>query len=77
MAFEKDIGAALAKACEFDSVNDAIHLPHAARIVHGHIFGSLGSKRVVKKEPVPSILLALVNTVLEVLHTACPSEHGT
>ena len=33
MVFEEDIGSALAKACEFDSDDDAIHLAHAAKIV--------------------------------------------
>ncbi|KAJ8394427.1 hypothetical protein AAFF_G00046380 [Aldrovandia affinis] len=33
MAFEEDLGAALAKACELDSDSDAVHLAHAAQIV--------------------------------------------
>ena len=31
MAFEEDIGTALAKACELDSANDAIHPNHIFR----------------------------------------------
>ena len=38
VAFEEDIGTALAKACEFDSANDAIHLACAAKIVRNHMF---------------------------------------
>ena len=53
MAFEEDIGSALAKACEFDSDNDAIHLARAAKIVRNHMFGKAkpftGSQQVVKK----------------------------
>ena len=33
MAFEEDVGAALPKACELDSDNDAVHLARAAQIV--------------------------------------------
>ena len=33
MAFEEDIGAALAKACEADSDNDAVHLARAAQML--------------------------------------------
>ena len=39
MAFEEDIGTALAKACEFDTDSDAIHLARAAKIVRNHMFG--------------------------------------
>ena len=39
-AFEEDIGAALTKACEFDSDNDAIHLACAAKTVLTHVWGS-------------------------------------
>ena len=40
MAFEDDIGTALAKACEFDSDNEAVHLARAAKIVRSHIWES-------------------------------------
>ncbi len=64
MAFEEDIGTALAKACEFDSDNEAIHLARAAKIVRSHIFGkakpSTGFPAGCQKESVPSLLLALV-----------------
>ena len=33
MAFEDDIGSALAKACEQDSNEDAMHIARAAHIV--------------------------------------------
>ena len=41
LAFEDDIGPALAKACEFDSDSDAIHLARAAKIVcdHNYVWG--------------------------------------
>ena len=39
MAFEEDVGAALAKACDLDSDKDAVHLARAAQIVRRHIFG--------------------------------------
>ena len=38
LAFEEDIGTALAKACELDSDNEAIHLARAAKIVRRHLF---------------------------------------
>ena len=41
MAFQEDIDTALAKACELDSVYDAIHLTRAAKIVHNYIFNPL------------------------------------
>ena len=48
MAFEEDIG--LAKACEFDSDNEAIHLARAAKIVlSGKLNPLLGSQQDVKK----------------------------
>ena len=37
LAFEDDIGPALAKACELDSDSDAIQLAHAAKIVHNYV----------------------------------------
>ena len=57
------------KACEFDSDNEAIHLARAAKIVRSHIFGKAkpftGFPAGCQKESVPSLLLALVNMVLE------------
>ena len=41
MAFQEDIDTALAKACELDSVYDAIHLARAAKIVHNYMFNPL------------------------------------
>lgn len=52
MAFEEDIGTALAKACEFDDDNEAIHLARTAKIVRSHIFGEakpFSSQQDVKK----------------------------
>ena len=37
MSFEDEIGTALAKACEFDSDNEAVHLARAAKIVRSHM----------------------------------------
>ena len=58
MAFEEDIGTALAKACEFDSDNYAIHLAHVAKIVRRHIFGKAkpfpGFPAGCQKDYVPS-----------------------
>ena len=69
MAFEEDIGTALAKACEFDSDNDAIHLARATKIVRSHMFGKAkpfnGFPTGCQKESVPSLLLAVVNMILE------------
>ena len=39
VAFEEDVGAALAKACELDSDKSAVHLARAAQIVLRHMFG--------------------------------------
>ena len=69
LAFEEDIGTALAKVCEFDSDNDAIHLARAAKIVRNHMFGEAksftGFTLGCQKESVSSLLLALVNMILE------------
>ena len=40
LAFEGDIGLALAKVCELDSGSEAIQLVHAAKIVHNYVWGS-------------------------------------
>uniref|UniRef100_UPI00358F83C1 uncharacterized protein n=1 Tax=Myxine glutinosa TaxID=7769 RepID=UPI00358F83C1 len=69
MAFEEDVGAALAKACELDSDSDAVHLAHAAQIVRSHMFGEAkpftGFPEVCQEESVPPLLLALVSMILE------------
>lgn len=69
IAFEEDIGTALAKACEFDSDNEAIHLARAAKIVRSHMFGKgmpfTGFPAGCQKESVPSLMLALVSMILE------------
>ena len=65
----EDIGIAFAKACEFDSDNDAIHLARAAIIVRNHIFGNVklftGFPAGCQKESVTPLLLALMNMILE------------
>ena len=38
MAFEDDVGIALAKACEQDNTKDVMHIARAAQIVRHHIF---------------------------------------
>ncbi len=69
LVFEEDIGAALAKACELDSYSDAVHLARAAQIVRRNIFGEAktftGFPAGCQKSSVPSLLLALVNMILE------------
>ena len=39
VALEEDVGAALAKDCELDSDNDAVHLARAAQNMRPHMFG--------------------------------------
>ena len=69
LAFEEDISTALAKACELDSDNDAIHLARAAKIVRNHMFGKAksftGFPLGCQKESVSPLLRALVNMILE------------
>ena len=69
MAFEEDVGAALAKACELDSDSDAVHLAHAAQIVRRHMFGEAkpftGFPEGCQGESVPPLLLAIVSMNLE------------
>ena len=43
LSFKEDIDTALAKACELDSDNDAIHLAHVAKIVCNCMFGEAKS----------------------------------
>ncbi|KAG7161157.1 hypothetical protein Hamer_G024212, partial [Homarus americanus] len=69
MIFEEDVGAAITKNCELDSDSDAVHLACAAQIVRCHMFGEAkpfnGFPQRCQEESVPSLLLALVNLVLE------------
>ncbi|KAL7407599.1 hypothetical protein ABVT39_010851 [Epinephelus coioides] len=69
LAFSDDIGAALTKACEWDSDNDAVCLAHAADIVRRHLFIELkpltGFQETCQRDSVPNALLSLVNMVLE------------
>ena len=69
MAFEDDIGTALAKACEQDNNEDALHIARAAQIVRRHIFGEAkpfnGFPEQCQVDSVPQLLLTLVNMVLE------------
>ena len=59
----------MARACEFDGDNDAIILARATRIARNHMFGDTrpftGVKEGCQKESVSSLLLALVNMILE------------
>ena len=69
LAFEEDICTALTKACELDGDNEAIHLARAAKIVRRHLLKKAkpfdGFPAECHKESVPSLLLALVNMILE------------
>jgi len=69
MAFEEDVGAALAKACELDSHSDAVHLARAAQIVRRHMFGEAKPftefPEGCQAEYVPPLLLALVSMIVE------------
>ena len=69
LAFENDIGPALAKACEIDSDSDAIILACAVKIVRNHMFEDAkpftGLTEGCQKESVSPLLLALVNMILE------------
>ena len=67
LTFDDDIYAALKKACDHDSDDDAMHLARAARVVRKEMFdwkftftGSFG-----EHDSVPHSLLALVNMVME------------
>lgn len=69
LAFEEDIGSALAKACELDNDNEAIHLAHAAKIVRRNLFVKSkpfdGFPAGCQTESVPFLLLALINMIME------------
>ena len=65
----KDVGAALRKACEHDTDSDAVHLPRAATIVRRDMLkmknefsGSFDAQ--CQEKSVPVSLLALVSMVL-------------
>ena len=61
LAFRKDVGDAIAKTCEMDSDNDAIHLASAAEIVRRQIFGEakpfIGFPEECQKESVFQMLI--------------------
>ncbi|CAJ1048465.1 hypothetical protein GWK47_003689 [Xyrichtys novacula] len=69
MAFKDYIRTALAKACEQDNNEDAMHIARAAQIVRRHIFGEAkphnGFPEKRQKDSVPQLLLTLVNMILE------------
>ena len=65
IAFEEDIGPALAKACELDSTNDTIHLHVLQKLYVIICLGKLNPLLGCQKESVPPLLLALVNMILE------------
>ena len=79
LAFSDDIGAALTKACEWDSDSDAVHLAHAAKVVRRHMFDELGPfigfQEGCQRDSVPNLLLALVNMVLEGPSIRAQSEY--
>ena len=69
LVFNKDLGAALGKACEHDADSDAVHLAKAAMIVRRDLFamkrklnGSFDTQ--CQEESVPVSLKVLVNMVL-------------
>src|SRR4029434_7000458 len=69
MAFEDDVGIALAKACDQDNTKDVMHIARAAQIVRHHIFGeatfSNGFPERCQEDSVPQLLLTLVHMLLE------------
>jgi len=69
MAFEVDVGAAVAKACELDSHSDAVHLARAAQILRRHMFGEAkpftGFPEGCQEEYVPPLLLVVVSMIVE------------
>lgn len=69
LVFNKDVGAALKKACDHDADNDAVHLARAANIVRRDMFkhrnqfdGSFQAN--CQETSVPASLLALVSMVV-------------
>ncbi len=82
LAFDKDIGCALAKSCEQDADTDAVHLARAAQIVRRQMFDdrepfSGSFKDGCQEESVPHLLLALVNMVLEGPNIKTQSQEST
>ena len=81
MTFEDDIGSALAKACEQDNNEDAMHIARAAHIVHRHTFGEAkpfnGFPEHCQEDSVPQLLLTLVNMILEGLRIKDQMEEAT
>ena len=71
LTLEDDTSPALAKVCELDSDSEAIQLAHATKIVHNHMFREAkpftGFTEGCQKESVSSLLLALVNVIVESL----------
>ena len=69
MAFEKDVGAALAKAYGQETDKAAVHIARAAQIVRRQIFGEAkpfnGFPERCQEDSVSPLLLILVNMVLE------------
>ena len=69
LVFDKDIGAALDKACEQDSENEAVCLARAAQIVRRYMFDPSPFTRSFDENcqgnSVPHLLLLLVNMVLK------------
>ena len=68
LAYEEDIGTALAKAYDSDGDNEAIYLACAAKIICSQMFGKAkpfnGFPSACQKNSGPSLLLALVNMVM-------------
>ena len=69
LIFNKDIGTAIRKPCEYDSDDDAVHLAKAAQIIRRDIFktqrsfnGTFSPK--CQEESLPTSLLTLINLIL-------------
>ena len=69
LVFDKDIGAALDKACDQDSDSEAVYLARAAQIVRQHMFDPTpftGTfEENCQERSVPHLLLSLVSMALE------------
>ena len=69
MAFEKDVGAALAKAYEQETDKAAVHIARAAQIVRRQIFGDTKAfnsfPERCQEDSVSQLLLTLMSMVLE------------
>ena len=80
LAFNRDVGAALRKACEHDADGDAVHLARAATIVRRDMFskkmefnGSFST--TCQEQSVPNSLLALVTMELNGLNMKSRSSN--